>query len=181
MKNWLGMLSITLLLAGCSSLKPRDFAGSTAKFEPDEYFTGHVKSWGVFENRRGEPRSRFTTESVGMRDAAGDTTIRQVFTHQDGSTQERLWHVHRLDEHRFTATANDVVGTAHGEADGNVFRWEYTIAVKPGNPFSHVHLRQWMYLPEGTETMFTRAVVTKFGFTLGEVSESFHRVPTAAP
>jgi len=176
-KAWLFMGLFSVLLAGCGSLKPRDFAGSTTQFEPDEYFSGHVKSWGVMENRRGEPRSRFTTESFGTRDAAGDTVIRQTFTHEDGSTQERVWHVHRLDAHHYKGTASDVVGTVRGEAQGNVFRWEYTIALKPGNPFSHVHLRQWMYLPEGTQTMFTRAVVTKFGLTLGEVSESFQRIP----
>lgn len=177
MKIWLSIGVLSVLLAGCGSLKPRDFAGSATTFEPDEYFTGHVQSWGVFENRHGEPRSRFTTESMGTRDASGDTVIRQIFTHEDGSTQERLWHVHRLDAHHFEGTANDVVGTARGVAQGNAFRWEYTIALKPGNPFSHVHLKQWMYQPEGTQTVFTRAVVTKFGLTVGEVSESFHRVP----
>jgi len=166
-----------VLLTGCSSLKPRDFAGSTSAFEPDEYFTGRVRSWGVLENRRGEPKSRFTTESIGTREAGGDTLIIQTFKYEDGRTQQRIWHVHRLDGHRYEATANDVVGKARGEAYGNAFRWEYTIALKPGNPFSHVHLTQWMYLPEGTQSLFTRAVVTKFGFTLGEVSESFQRLP----
>ena len=70
-----------------------------------------------------------------------------------------------------------MVGKARGEAFGNAFRWKYTIALKPGNPFSHVHLKQWMYQPEGTDTLFTRVVVTKFGFVIGEVSESFQRVP----
>ncbi len=174
-----GWIGLVLLLAGCSSLKPVDFAKSNTRFEPDKYFTGTIRSWGVVENRNGEPRKRFTTESVGVRDTTGDLRITQTFTHEDGSTQKRFWHVRRIDEHHYEGTANDVVGTARGVADGNAFRWEYTIAVKPGNPFSHVHLKQWMYSPEGSETMFTRAVIKKFGITLGEVSESFWRVPSA--
>jgi hypothetical protein len=169
-----------VLLTGCSSLKPRDFTrDNNAPFEPDDYFTGTTRSWGVLENRAGQPRKWFSTECIGTRDEAGDLNIRQTFTHDDGSTQLRLWHVHRIDTHHFSATANDVVGTVHGEAWGNVFQWKYTIELKPGNPFSRVHLRQWMYLQPGTQTMFTRAVIKKFGITLGEVAESFQRIPLA--
>lgn len=175
-KTWIAAGLAIVLLAGCGSLKPRDFAGAKSTFEPDRYFAGHVRSWGVFENRRGEPRSRFTTDSTGSHDASGDTLITQTFTHEDGSRQQRFWHVHRLDAHRYEATANDVVGKARGEAYGNAFRWEYVIALKPGNPFSHVHLKQWMYQPDGTQSLYTRVVVTKFGVRLGEVSESFQRV-----
>lgn len=166
----------TFLLAGCGALKPKDFAGADSTFEPDEYFTGVTRSWGVLENRAGQPRKYFTTECIGTRNAAGDLDIRQTFTHDDGSTQVRRWTVHRMDAHHFSATANDVAGVVHGEAYGNVFRWKYSIILKPGNPFSHVHLRQWMYLQPGTQTMFTRAVIKKFGITLGEVAESFQRV-----
>lgn len=174
--------SVLLLpgLTGCGTLKPADFSKSSAQFKPDEYFLGHVRSWGVFENRRGEPSSRFTTESVGTKDEAGNMTIIQTFTHDDGRRQERIWKVRRLDEHHFEGTANDVVGIARGVAYGNAFRWKYTIALKPGNPLANVHLKQWMYLPEGAQKMFTRVVVTKFGLIVGEVSESFERIPAAA-
>jgi hypothetical protein len=138
-----------LLAAGCSSLKPRDFAASNTLFEPDKYFIGHTHSWGVTENRAGEPSSHFTTDSVGTHEADGGVMIEQTFHYEDGRTQQRTRHVHRIDGHHYEATANDVVGKARGEAQGNVFRWEYTIAIKPGNPLSHVHLRQWMYLPDG--------------------------------
>lgn len=170
-----------VLLSGCTALKPRDFAGSTMIFEPDKYFTGRTHSWGVTENREGEPKSRFTTESFGTRDSAGDVTINQTFYYERRRTQQRTWHVHRIDAHHYEATANDVVGKARGEAQGNAFRWEYTLALRPGNPFSHVRLTQWMYLPEGAETMFTRVIVKKFGIRVAQVSESFQRLPSASP
>ncbi len=131
----------------------------------------------MFENRAGDPVRRFTTNSFGARDAAGDLRLTQMFTYEDGSTQQRAWRVHRLDGHRYTATANDVIGSARGVAYGNAFQWDYTIALQPGNPLSHVHLRQWMYLPEDSQTMFTRVIITKFGLTVGQVTESFRRVP----
>jgi hypothetical protein len=163
-------------LSGCSTLQPRDFANARSRFEPDRYFTGRTQSWGVFENRAGEPRKRFTTEAVGRRDAAGDLRLTQNFHFDDGGTQQRIWHIRRLDEHRYEATANDVIGKARGEAHGNAFRWNYTVALQPGNPLSHVRLHQWMYQPEGTQTMFTRAFITKAGIRVAQVSESFRRV-----
>jgi hypothetical protein len=174
---WLILLCSIILAAGCSTLKPKDFAGSKNEFKPDIYFIGHVISWGVTENRAGKPISHFTTESFGKQESDGDVTIEQTFHYEKGSTQKRIWHVHRIDPIHFEATANDVVGKARGEAQGNAFYWEYTIAVKPGNPFSHVRLQQWMYLPEGAQTMFTRAEVKKFGITLQQITESFHQLP----
>lgn len=174
-----GMIAIALSIAcGCGSLKPVDFSKSATSFKPDEFFLGEVRSWGVMENRRGEPRTRFTTHSIGSKDpASGEMTLVQDFTHEDGRQQRRTWKVHRIDEHHFEGTANDVVGTARGVAYGNAFRWTYTIALKPGNPFANVHLKQWMYQQEGTSNVFTRAIVKKFGVTLGEVTESFQKQP----
>jgi hypothetical protein len=75
--GWVPIL-LGMLLTGCSSLKPADFAGSKTIFEPDTYFLGHVQSWGVTENRAGQPHSHFTTDCFGKRDAEGDVTINHV-------------------------------------------------------------------------------------------------------
>ncbi|MEO6034685.1 MAG: DUF3833 family protein [Verrucomicrobiota bacterium] len=179
--NLFFFLILVALATGCSSLQPLDFADASTTFEPDTYFTGRVLSWGVTENRAGKPKTRFTTESIGKRDASGDVMIEQTFHYDGGRTQLRTWHVHRLDAHHYEAKANDVVGKARGEAQGNAFRWEYTIALKPGNPLANVRMQQWMFLPEGTDTMFTRVIVKKFGFRIAQVSESFHRMDSMKP
>lgn len=172
---------VILTFCSCTSLKPSDFAHSAARFRPDEFFLGRVRSWGVIENRNGEPMARFSTESIGTIDETGVLVVKQVFTHEDGKKQERVWHVRKLDDHRFEGTANDVVGTARGVAYGNGFRWTYTIALKPGNPFVNVHLKQWMYLSEKSDSVFTRAIVKKFGITLREVTETFEKIPEHQP
>ena len=80
-----------------------------------------------------------------------------------------------MDAHRFEATANDVVGTASGEAYGNAFHWEYTVALKPGNPLFDVRLRQWMYLQADGRTVLNRGSVNSFGVEVAQVAESFRR------
>jgi hypothetical protein len=179
------LLAIGILgaAAACGSggLAPKDFDGTAPRFEPDRFFEGRTRSWGVFEDRSGNPTSRFTSEAVGRRD--GDTLLlTQDFAFDDGRTQRREWRLRRLDGHRYEGTANDVVGVAVGEAYGNAFRWSYTLALEPGNPIENVELDQWMYLQDDGTTMLNRATISKFGVILAEVSEHFRRAggPPAA-
>ena len=161
-------------LAGCASVPPEHFAGTKPAFDPVAYFTGHTHSWGVFENRAGEPSRSFTTDCVG-RTEGGALRLDQTFTYEDGRTQERHWTIHRMDAHRYEATANDVVGMGMGEAYGNAFHWEYTVALKPGNPLYDVRLRQWMYLQADGRTVLNRGSVNKFGVEVAQVAETFRR------
>ena len=162
------------MAAGCASLAPRQFASTGPAFDPQAFFAGRVHSWGVFENRAGAPTRRFTTASVGRWE--GNTLLLdQKFTYQEGTHQQRHWRIRRVDDHRFEATANDVVGTATGEAYGNAFRWEYTVALKPGNPLFDVRLKQWMYLQADGRSMVNRATVSKFGVEVAQVTEYFRR------
>ena len=164
-----------MLTAGCSHLQPQDFARVKPKFDPVAFFIGHTQSWGVFEDRTGANPSRwFTTDCRGHRES-GELVLAQTFTYHDGTVQHRLWHIRRVDEHRYEATANDVVGTGRGEAYGNAFHWEYTVALKPGNPLFNVRLEQWMYLQADSRTMLNRGTVSKFGVTVAQIAEEFRR------
>lgn len=140
-----------LLLSGCATLQPQDFAKSNTRFELDRFFTGHTRSWGVFENSHGAPSRYFTCDSYGKRDSVGDVTLNQHFHFSDGKTQRRDWHIHRVDLTHWEATANDMVGVARGKGSGNAFYWEYTLTLDRGNPLASVHIRQWMYQAEGTD------------------------------
>ena len=162
------------MLAGCSSLAPTKFDGSKPTFDPIVFFTGKTCSWGVFENRSGDPSRRFTTSCVGHLEG-GTLVLDQEFVYDDGQHQQRCWRIRRTDAHHLEATANDVVGQGTGEFYGNAFRWEYTVALKPGNPLYNVHLKQWMYLQPDGRTMLNRAVVTKFGVEVAQVTEQFRR------
>jgi len=177
----LAVAALSLALAACGGGGGSErFADGTPRFEPEKFFAGRVRSWGVIEDRSAHPTRRFTTEIVGRPD--GDTlVIEQHFAFDDGTTQQRVWRLRRVDEHRYEATANDVVGPASGEAWGNLFHWRYKLALDPGNPLKNVRLEQWMYLQEDGETMVNRATISKFGVIAAEVTEFFRRVPTDAP
>jgi hypothetical protein len=163
-----------VLMAGCSSLQPPSFDGGRPHFEPDRFFEGPTHSWGVIENQSGNPRSRFRAEMMGRREGES-LVITQDFRFEDGRTQQRIWRLRRIGEHRYEATANDVVGVATGEAFGNVFRWEYTLALRPGNPLANVRFHLWMYLQDDGQSMINRVTITKFGLVIGQTTEYFRR------
>ena len=174
------LLSAALALTSCATMTPQDFATSKTHFELDRFFEGHNRSWGVFENTDGAPKRSFVCDSFGTRARDGSLTLDQHFRFSDGKTQKRLWHIRRVDATHWEATANDMIGTARGECVGNALYWEYNIQVDAKNPLTVVHLRQWIYQPEGTDTVMTRLVGTKLGLTLFEVTESIHHVPDSA-
>jgi hypothetical protein len=163
-----------ILTTSCASLHVDDFAGSENRFELDKYFTGHTRSYGVFENTDGNPRRTFVCDSYGKRAADGDVRLHQLFHFGDGKTQVRDWRIHRVDANHWSATANDMIGVALGEGRGNAFYWQYSITLNPHNLLATVHVRQWMYLAPDTDTLMTRLVITKLGITVSEVSDVIH-------
>lgn len=165
------------ILAGCANPPPLDaFAGTTPAFDPVRFYTGHTRSWGVREDRAGTPEGIITTDCVGTADGADGLHMVQHLTLADGSHQTRDWHLRRVGPNRYEGTANDMVGTAIGEAQGRTFHWTWTWATKPGNPLFDVTMDQWMYLMDDG-AMVNRTTVSKLGFTIAAVTEQFERAP----
>ncbi len=174
LQRGLAIATLTATLAACDGSPPpiERFTGGAPQFDPVRFFTGHVRSWGVIEDRSGGPTGRVTTDCRG--DAEGEDGLRMVqrLAMDDGSTQTREWHMRRTGPHSYEATANDMVGVAHGEARGRAFHWEWVLATSPGNPLRNVVMEQWMYLMDDG-AMVNRTIVRKLGLTLIEVTEQF--------
>jgi hypothetical protein len=167
MRGWLVLL---LALTGCAAPGVTQFAGTMPAFDPMAFFTGHVRSWGVIENRSGEPTGVITTDCVGTVEA-GVLHMVQSLT-EGGGTRIREWQLRRTADGAYEATASDIVGVARGEASGRVFHWRYTLALSPGNALKDVGFDQWMYgMADGS--MVNRAVLSKLGVTVAEVTEHF--------
>ncbi len=150
------------------------FASGRPEFQPTKFFTGRTSSFGVMENRRGEPKEIVKTETVG--EWVGDTLrLEQDLSLGSGKPQHRSWRIRKLDAHRYEATANDIVGTVRGEAYGNVFHWSFTLALSPGNPVANVRMSQWMYLQPDGRTMVNHSTIQKFGIVVAQVTEQFRK------
>lgn len=152
------------------------FAGPGPQFDPVRFFTGRTRSWGVLENRSGEPTGIVRTEGTGEPDGPDGVRFVQQVRLDDDPAQVRDWRMRRIGPGRFQATANDMVGTAVGEAAGRTFHWSWTLATKPGDPLRNVTMDQWMYqMDDGA--VVNRTTIRKLGVVLAEVTEQFRQEP----
>lgn len=166
-------------LAGCSSVDPALYASEKPVLRLPGYFNGVVDAWGVFTDRSGRVVKRFTVVmrcSWTVVDGVETGVLDEQFTYSDGSQQRRVWTLRKTGAQQYVGTAEDVVGEAVGETSGNAFRWRYTLALPVEGRLWHVDFDDWMYLMDN-DVMLNRAVMSKFGIRLGEVTLSFRKRP----
>jgi hypothetical protein len=94
------------------------------------------------------------------------------FTYSDGTKERRVWRLTDLGNGRYSGRADDVVGEAVGQAAGNALNWRYTLALPVDGRVWEVQFDDWMYLMD-ERVMLNKAVMSKFGITLGEVTLAF--------
>jgi hypothetical protein len=160
-------------LAGCTDPMPVSaFRGTVPGLDPVRFFTGHVRSWGVLEDRSGQPTDMVTTDCAGTPDGPDGLNMTQTLTIGSAMPTTRQWHMRRTGPNSFEATANDMVGTAKGELSGRAFHWRWTLALSPGNSLKDVTMDQWWYLqPDGS--LLNRTTIRKLGLIAAEVTEHF--------
>ena len=163
------------LLAGCASPQVSDYAAEKPVLDLRQYFKGTVDAYGVFTDRSGRVVKRFTVVmTCSWQGPPGQETgvLDEVFTYSDGTTDRRIWTLKRSPDGRYTGTAADVLGEAFGEEKGNVFRWGYTLKLPVDGKIIEVQFDDWMYLMSD-KVMLNKAVMSKFGIRLGEVTLTF--------
>jgi hypothetical protein len=158
-------------------MKIENFAGRTPELVLENYFLGHTRASGIFEDRFGNLRRQFEVDITGTVD--GDTlTLDEHFIFADGETDRRVWTIRRIDENTYEGTADDVIGTAEGKVFGNALNWTYQVDLAMGDRSLRVRFDDWLFLqPDGV--LINRARVTKFGFEIGQVTLFFQRVDDA--
>ena len=163
----------TTAVAGCASHDIADYAAEKPVLDLRTYFTGTVDAWGVFTDRSGKVVRRFTV-LMDCRWNGDQGVLDEAFTYSDGKTERRVWRITRLPDGRYSGRADDVVGEAQGQAQGNALRWRYTLALPVDGRVWHVDFDDWMYLMSDT-IMINKATMSKFGITLGEVTLTFRK------
>src|SRR3990167_7687640 len=111
-------LASAALLSGCAGPQVAQYASEKPVLDLRTYFSGTLDAYGVFTDRSGEVVKRFT---VVMRCQwnGDDGVLDEEFTYSDGTKQKRVWRMKHLGNGRFSGTADDVVGVALGEQQGN--------------------------------------------------------------
>lgn len=169
-----GLLGIANLV-GCAGVDIADYAAETPELDLARYFNGTVDADGMFQDRSGKVVKRFHVVIEGRWQGANGT-LDERFSYSDGTLQRRIWTLTRLDATHYRGRADDVIGEAEGEVRGNALHWRYVMALPVDGKVYHVDFDDWMYLLD-EQIMLNRAVMSKFGFRLGEVTLSFRKRP----
>ena len=167
-----------LALSACAGPQISDYAAETPVLDLRKYFTGTVDAWGVFTDRSGRVVKRFTVV-IDCQWQGDEGVLDEAFTYSDGTLQRRVWRLKALPNGRYEGRADDVVGMATGQTKGNAFQWQYTLALPVDGKVWEVQFDDWMFLMND-RVMLNKAVMSKLGVTLGEVTLSFSRRETPA-
>jgi len=168
-----GAVATGAVLAGCASPQVQDYAAEKPVLNLREYFNGTLDAHGVFTDRSGRVVKRFTVLMVCTW-TGNQGVLDESFVYSDGSTEKRIWRLTDLGGGRYSGRADDVVGEAQGQTQGNAFRWGYTLALPLDGRVWHVDFDDWMYLMD-QRVMLNKATMSKWGVRLGEVTLSFYK------
>ena len=94
------------------------------------------------------------------------------FLYDDGEEDQRIWKIKLLGNNKYSGTADDVVGSAIGEASGNALNWKYKLNLKIKDSTVKVDFDDWMFLQD-RGILINRAEVKKWGLNIGVVTITF--------
>jgi hypothetical protein len=176
LKSFAVTMSALLLLA-CSGPKVQQYANEKPVLDLSEYFSGTIDAYGIFTDRNGEVKKRFTVllkADWKIVDGKKVGTLDESFEYSDGTKQKRIWTLTEQAPGKYIGRADDVIGDAQGELAGNALNWTYTLALPVDGSIYHVQFNDWMYLVS-PKVMLNKAKMSKFGIDLGEVTLSFYK------
>lgn len=163
-----------VVLASCSTLKPKDFSSTEPVLDPIKFFGGHTHSTGVLESHGGKASDRITTKTTGIY-ANGILTIDQGLYAEKEKPNHRTFTLKFKDAHHVEGTGSFIGGTARGELYGNYFTWRFRLKVASKGLVRHVNITQYMYLMPGGRTLIIRSIVRKFGIIVKQITEQFNK------
>lgn len=175
MPRILTALLLVTLLSGCSQMRIEEYRGTGPALVLEEYFAGPVRAWGLVQDRSGKVRRRFTADMHGAWE--GELfVLNEDFVFDDGEQMTRTWRIRRLDANHYEGTADDIVGTAHGRAEGIALQWRYTLTLEVGDREVDIDFDDWLFAHEDG-VVINRATMRKFGFRVGELTVFFRKLP----
>jgi len=156
--------------------KPEDYVGGDGpQFDLRTHLNGPVVCEGVIYGPMGRVSSRFEAD-FDVQWVGNTGTMKEHFRYDDGSIQDREWHLTIGNDGQIKATASDVVGTGTGMQSGSAVRLLYKFKLPDASGGHVLDAVDWMYLaPNGT--IVNRSQFRKFGIKVAELVATMRPVP----
>ncbi len=141
----------------------------------ETYFHGRSKAYGTFFDRSNVPIRHFVVEIEGHWDELTQTLVlTEEFVFSDGELSQRIWTFVKIADNEYRGTANDVIGEAQAKVKGNTMEMSYVLALPYNGRVLHVRMHDWLFL-SADGVLNNKAVMSKYGFKLGEVLITFRK------
>jgi hypothetical protein len=152
--------------------RPEDYATGPT-FDIRERLNGPIICEGVIFGLTGRVTSRFVADfEASWQGNVG--TMREVFTYDNGSVQNREWRLQVDAQGAIRAEAADVVGTGTGRQQGSAVLLNYRLRLPPASGGHVLDTTDWMYLtPNGS--IMNRSQFRKFGIPVAELVATMRR------
>ena len=158
---------LTLLFAGCSTIKVTDYEDRLPEMRPETFFNGNLNAHGVVKNRSGKVIRYFNADIKAYWEGTTGT-LEEDFIFNDGEKQRRVWTLIRQDDGHYIGTAGDVIGAAQGEVAGNSMFLKYVLRIPYDDDTLDLVVDDRMYLVN-PETIVNESEMRKFGLRVGEI------------
>ena len=167
-------------LAGCSTADVQAFAAGQPSMSPADWMVGTVDGYGFVTDRFGTVKSQFHAHEVGSWDAqTRSVTLVEHITYLQGSPDaptDRTWRFVEQSSGHWLGTANDVIGTAIGEQQGNAWHLTFQQLLPIGGQQVEVSIDDWR-LREADKVAIDRSEISKLGIHLATAEIAFVKSP----
>lgn len=144
-------------------------------FRLEDYFVGHTRAWGIFEDRFGKRRQQFVVDVTGTWNAdKSELTLVEDFVYAGGATDQRTWTVTKRGDTTYEGTTGGIIGTARIQALPGAVHLRYKLRMPMGGRQVALAFDDRMYRQDET-VMINRARVTKAGILLGTATICFQK------
>lgn len=148
---------------------------STPAFDLFGYFDGEIKAWGMVQDYSEQQTRRFEVDIVGSVDG-NELTLVEDFVFDDGSLDQRIWVITRLEDGSYRGKADDIIGVATGKEQGNALQWQYDFELQLDDSSITVAFDDWLYRQDEMH-VFNLTKVKKFGVEVATITLFFQKQP----
>ncbi|WP_440879288.1 DUF3833 domain-containing protein [Vibrio natriegens] len=161
-----------MLVSSCSA-ELDNYQATKPSFDLFGYFDGNVKAWGMVQDYSDKQTRRFEVEIVGTVQGT-QLTLVEDFLFDDGEVDQRIWVITRLENNRYEGKADDIIGVATGQEQGNALQWQYDFELKMDDDTITVAFDDWLYRQDDRH-VFNLTKIKKFGVEVGTITLFFQK------
>lgn len=174
-RKWAALVLSAGLLGGvaaCSGPDIQSYRQEGPAFDFRNYFDGRVEGWGMFIDRTGLVKKRFTmTFDCEWKGNVG--TLTERFKYSDGEEQTHVWEM-TLDGEKLTGRASDVIGVADGKVVGNSVHLTYSLEVPYEGKSYAFDFSDWSQRIDD-RVVINRVEMKKWGIKVGELVLAYRK------